>query len=397
MPDAHEERQPYQEIVDRAIVATGTRFVLLARVDPTNERVHTLAFAAGPPGLYARAIQEARRVVPGYRPDGGTVPVGLNAASRTAYQEGRTMVEPLEEMARGFVPPVVLAIARRVLGVTHVLHVPLRVGAAVAGSLSLVCSGKPGRREIAVAEAFAQQAGLTLANAQLAAELRDRTAQVLGAQARTVAAQENARREIAEMLHGTVQGQLLLAARRLREAHAVVWEDPGQAAGLLAQVASDLDRLREEDVRQASHRLHPALLGTGLRPALALLAEHFAPAFRVRVRAAPEVVTLDDPLAGGLSPALRLAAYRVVEEALGNAARHAEARVAEVGLELGEQDGRAALVVKVGDDGRGFDPGVARTGMGLLAMGDRLAQFGGTLTVRSAPECGTVLTAWFPL
>jgi signal transduction histidine kinase len=84
--------------------------------------------------------------------------------------------------------------------------------------------------------------------------------------------------------------------------------------------------------------------------------------------------------------------YRLVQEALNNAVRHSGARNAKVVVERPAE----SIVVRVSDDGRGFDPGRTR-GMGILGMEERVKRLGGTLRVESQPGKGTTVTAEFPI
>jgi signal transduction histidine kinase len=84
--------------------------------------------------------------------------------------------------------------------------------------------------------------------------------------------------------------------------------------------------------------------------------------------------------------------YRIVQEALNNAVRHSGARNAKVVVErLAE-----SIVVRVTDDGRGFDP-VRLRGMGILGMEERVKRLGGTLRVASEPGRGATVTAELPV
>jgi signal transduction histidine kinase len=99
---------------------------------------------------------------------------------------------------------------------------------------------------------------------------------------------------------------------------------------------------------------------------------------------------------GGLSPAVEHAMLRVTQEAVGNAARHADPARITVRL---RGDGSQA-VLEISDDGRGFDtaaPPQEAGGLGLHTMRDRVTELGGLLTVDSAPGEGTTIRARFPL
>ncbi len=84
--------------------------------------------------------------------------------------------------------------------------------------------------------------------------------------------------------------------------------------------------------------------------------------------------------------------YRLVQEALNNAARHSETDRATVEV----TEAKESIQVRIEDDGRGFDPGDETDGFGLRGMRERVALTGGTLEVRSAPGAGTAIAATLP-
>ena len=88
----------------------------------------------------------------------------------------------------------------------------------------------------------------------------------------------------------------------------------------------------------------------------------------------------------------KICIYRLVQEALNNAVRHSGARNAKVVVERLAK----SVVVRVTDDGRGFDPGRLR-GMGILGMEERVKRLGGALRVESQPGKGATVTAELPL
>jgi signal transduction histidine kinase len=101
---------------------------------------------------------------------------------------------------------------------------------------------------------------------------------------------------------------------------------------------------------------------------------------------------------GRLPPAVEHALLRVTQEAVGNAARHADPGRITVRLEAD----RARTVLEVADDGRGFDVSAPPRdgdglGLGLHTMRDRVTELGGLLTVESGPGEGTRVRASFPL
>jgi signal transduction histidine kinase len=105
-------------------------------------------------------------------------------------------------------------------------------------------------------------------------------------------------------------------------------------------------------------------------------------------------VELEDQLGERrLGPEAETALYRIVQEALTNTVKHAQAR--NVSILLTWRDGRAVAVIE--DDGRGFDPQAETEGLGLLGMRERLTLLAGDLVVESSPGGGTTLVAEVPV
>lgn len=209
-----------------------------------------------------------------------------------------------------------------------------------------------------------------------------------------IAREEHLRREIAEMLHGRVQTRLLITEYRLGEAERLCTDGLPEAADLLRTARAQIAQVREEDVRQASHLLHPTIIRVGLVPAARALAEQFTGHFQVDVTVDPRLSHLDDSLANGIPEPCRLAAYRVLEEALGNAVAHANASRIEIWLGLSE---RGDLTLRVTDNGRGMDTATIRPGLGLQAIAARVGERGGHWEIGGRPGAGTVLYATLPL
>ena len=245
---------------------------------------------------------------------------------------------------------------------------------------------------VTVAQAFARQAALAEENAGLLEQLSEQLDELQRSRQRVTEAEERQRREISELLHSRVQTKLLLASHRLAEFHTLAAE-PAKAAALVDAVRAELDVIREQDVRKASHLLHPTIIRLGLVPALHLLAERFDADFRVTISASPEITQLDDPIENKLPEALRLGAYRIAEESLGNAAKHAHPTSVAILLVL-EQD---QLVLRVQDDGQGFDPNTMHPGLGLASIHGRVDQLGGTWEITGAPNQGATLTVRLPV
>ena len=175
-----------------------------------------------------------------------------------------------------------------------------------------------------------------------------------------VEADERARRGVAEFLHDRVQADLLVVAFELRSS--VEGADPSTQKRLEKAIA-EIERIRSSEVRSASRRLSPAFGSVGLDTALQELADSWGSVLRVRL-------TFDQGsrallMGGGVSRDLLTAIYRVVEQALLNAASHGHASRVDVELSIAA-DG--SLTIAVVDDGRGLPRGEIVRGSGTAIM-----------------------------
>ena len=189
---------------------------------------------------------------------------------------------------------------------------------------------------------------------------------------RILAAQEAERRRIALGLHDEV-GQVLTGV--LLQLDAL-----GGSAGRDVAETKQAVRQALEEVRRIAQELRPEMLEQlGLVSALTELATKFAAVSGIQV---------DRSLAAELpplSPDAELAIYRVAQESLTNVARHAGA--SHVELALGR--GPTSVVLRVSDDGRGFEDGVVPNGNGgLRGMRERALLVGGALAIKRGPEHG---------
>jgi two-component system NarL family sensor kinase len=222
-----------------------------------------------------------------------------------------------------------------------------------------------------------RQAALAIQNVRLVATLRSKVAEVEEMHRRLLVAREEERAVLARELHdGVIQD--LIGLRYRLEALQEVDDEAGQVEDLHTRVGMLVDELRQ----LCSHLRPLALDQLGLAAALRALARE------VTVRGLPVEVYLEDV---ALSNGAAIGLYRIGQEALNNAWRHAGASQAVVTL-VREGDG---LVLTVADDGHGFDPASTwgREGsFGLLGMSERAQAMGGHLAVESAPGEGTRVT-----
>ncbi len=203
---------------------------------------------------------------------------------------------------------------------------------------------------------------------------------------RLLEVQEQERRHLARELHDEV-GEVLTGLNFALQACACV---PAEEVPARLAQAQELVRDLSSRVRDLSLRLRPTMLDDlGLVPALLWLFERYTAPTGVRV-------SFEHDGAGRRFPAdVETAAYRIVQEALTNVARHARAAEAVVRLWADA----AALGVQVEDEGSGFDPASVPPGAtgGLSGMQERVTLLGGRLEIASRPGGGTRLTAELPL
>ena len=196
------------------------------------------------------------------------------------------------------------------------------------------------------------------------------------------------RNRIARELHDAVTQKLFSLRLTAEAAATLLTRDPAQAA-------TELDTVRRlaaeaaEEVRAIVVGLRPADLdGDGLDLALRKQADLLNRVHRARVRFTGEC-------SPRLTPLRQEAVYRIAQEALHNALRHATPTTVQV--RLSTVDGSAVL--EIIDDGTGFEPdaaGGAARRLGLASMRERARAAGGRLTVRSRPGAGTTVRVEVP-
>lgn len=203
-------------------------------------------------------------------------------------------------------------------------------------------------------------------------------------------AQEEERRTIARELHDEI-GQALTALK----VELAIAERAVEAAAGPVHALADARAIADaalHTVRDLSHLLHPALLDDlGLAAAVGGYLKGFGTRHELRAE------LLTDRMEERLAPETEAAAYRIVQEALTNVAKHARAGTCRVYL----QRLTNTLLVTIEDDGVGFEPSElkvdgASRGLGLIGIRERVSQLRGTVRVESAPGRGTHLTVELP-
>jgi PAS domain S-box-containing protein len=264
-----------------------------------------------------------------------------------------------------------IAALARTLGLRCAVGTPIVVDDRIWGAM---LAGWTQHREISsemvdrIAQ-FTELVAAAIANAESRGAL-------IESRARVVAAGDDTRRRIERDLHDGAQQRLVTLVLKLRSHQPMI---PADLAELFDDVASGLEEI-QEDLRELSHGIHPAVLSeSGLGPALDGLA-----------RRAPLPVNVDVRLPGRPPERVEVAIYYIVAETLTNVAKHAQASVVAVDVEA--IDG--VVRVSVSDDGiGGADPS---RGSGLLGLRDRVDALGGTMSLTS-PSSGTSVVVELPM
>lgn len=209
-----------------------------------------------------------------------------------------------------------------------------------------------------------------------------------------LAAQEQERRRIASDLHDGVAQTLGVVKYSVESRVAQLKRDnPGLD---LRQFESVIDQIREavDDIRKISRNLSPSVLDEfGICVAIDMLCRDFeseVPSINIECRACIDEI--------GLPEVVKVAIYRVVQEALNNIQKYASARQVEVAVTAADDE----LSLLIRDDGEGFDAAEVllgsdqQRGMGLVSMKERVEVTGGTFQLESSPGQGAAIVATWP-
>jgi signal transduction histidine kinase len=213
-------------------------------------------------------------------------------------------------------------------------------------------------------------------------ELRDLSAKL-------VTTQECERKHLSRELHDAVGQSLSAVQFELHDLAAVL--DPVRNPGL-EHLRGRVDRIRAlvegslAMIRNMARLLRPAMLDDlGLAAALEGHAREISRSTGIRI----------EVHSSGLSEELpdehKICLFRIVQEALNNVCRHANAGLVDIALEFSD----ASVSMAIQDDGRGFRPGQTK-GLGLIGIEERVESLGGALTIHSEPGKGTSIEVRLP-
>jgi two-component system sensor histidine kinase UhpB len=205
--------------------------------------------------------------------------------------------------------------------------------------------------------------------------------------------QEQERGDLARDLHDEVSPFLFAVNTDAASASRLLAEGRNAEAGEHIRSIADAVGHIQQQVRRMLGRLRPVGLDDlGLAAAIENLVAFWRrrrPQIRYRVQVAAECE--------GLSDIIGTTICRVVQEALANAVRHAEAKTVAIAVEPGRDafDGRGEISVRIADDGRGMGE-ETKIGYGLTGLGERITALGGRLTFSNRPDRGFAVLAVLP-
>lgn len=248
-----------------------------------------------------------------------------------------------------------------------------------------------GQNKITFFETMGREVGIALYNARLFKELAVSRERLLRLAHSTFSTQEAERQRVARALHDEA-GQALTGLKITLE----MTRDDLPPDHVSREKLNEAIRLAEStmnQIRDLAHNLRPAALDNlGLNTTLQGFCRDFAGRTHLQINySGTEAAPLPD--------AVEICLYRFLQEALTNAARHAEAEHVEVVLHRDDN----TISLSVSDNGRGFDVEAALDvsatdhGIGLSGMERRVESVGGQLVIESEPGAGTRLVAWIPL
>jgi signal transduction histidine kinase len=237
---------------------------------------------------------------------------------------------------------------------------------------------------------FANQAVIAIQNARLYQDLASE-------KERIVQTQEEAQKKLARDLHDGPTQSVAAIAMRISIARKLLERSPKEAMDELVKI-EDLARRTTSEIRHMLFTLRPLVLESeGLLPALIAMAEKLRELYQQRV-----VVDVDPQVVKALDATRQVVVFYLVEEAVNNARKHAQAAQIDVRLKFITND-RSMAGLEISDNGLGFDINEVMGGydqrgsLGMINLRERTDMIKGLFKIDSAPGTGTRVRIFIPL
>ena len=365
-----------ETIVRHAVEISGASAGSLALPSPDEAHLEVLgAVQRDIVGGKLVAVEATERMIP------------LSGFARDVWEDikraGEHLWQPLDQ-------PRIPALMRawyESRGYRQALLVPIRLGGTTFGQLALIfgAQGRPSEAQLQVARVLAQQSAVAIRMKSLGDSARQ-----AAIEHERAAATEAERARMAGEIHDGLAQAFLAVMMQARAARI----SGNTRRRKVSQFLDRIEALAAEGLEEARRSVFAlrsiAVENEGLLAALERLAGSLSIPGRTQCLLVNEAGTLD------VSPAVEDAVYRIVQEAMQNVLKHANAR--EVKVVLGQRDGR--LEVGIEDDGLGVPDDLiqrARERGGLRAMRDRAERCGGSLVVEPRTPRGTRVAVQLPL
>ncbi len=352
------------QVLEVARELTGARYAALGVLDDEKRELHRF--------LFAGVDEQTRNEI-------GPLPRGRGILGELIRNPQPLRLERIDRDPRSYGfppghPPM-----------TTFLGVPIEIRGEVYGNLYLT-----EKRDGALFDEIDEE--LVVLLSQWAAVAIENARQIGAERLRlSLEAAEGERRRWARELHDEALQELgalkvLLDANRdggSDDASAAVF---GQAIGHVEHGIQSLEEIIA-DLRPAS------LDELGLAAAVEALAERAAATAGMQVTSHVDLGERSGELPARLAPELEVAIYRLVQEGVRNAVKHADGTLVRIRIvRHGE-----LIEAAVNDDGRGFDPATVGSGLGLLGIKERVSLAGGAVEIESDSSAGTTVKARFPV
>ena len=235
-------------------------------------------------------------------------------------------------------------------------------------------------RDVRLLQDLALHIGAAVKAVQLSSELQR-------SRERLILAREEERRRLRRDLHDGLGPTLASLSQRIDAASSLVTRQPEEAVALLQTIKGQM-RGTISDIRRLVYALRPPVLDEfGL---ISAIRDHTIPS---QQSSGVQISLITPEVLPPLSAATEVASFRIVEEALTNVVRHAQAQQCQICL---EQRGTDELVITITDNGRGL-PEAYQVGVGMHSMRERAEELGGTFIVETRPTGGTVVSVSLPI
>ncbi len=309
---------------------------------------------------------------------------GSEGILKKVFDEG----EPLFSKDIGYDPELGRVIAFR--NCTSAYCFPLRSGFNVYGAMVFAHPDpnyfSSDRRDLL--DIIGRQAVVAIQNARLYQDLVEE-------KERMVEVHEEARKKLARDLHDGPTQSVAAMAMRINIARRMVEKDTKGAAEELTKI-EDLAHRTTKEIRHMLFTLRPLILESqGLSAALKAMADKMRETFNQNV-----VVNVDDQIAEQMEMGKQGVVFYIIEEAVNNARKHANAANIWVRLRSFQQ---GVALLEIEDDGIGFDVEAVnqaydkRSSLGMVNLRERTELVNGLLNIQSAPGKGTKVSVYIPL